>query len=150
MLYCGDACQRSAWPGHSAACKISQAKYKPVDLVSNPAGAGSVGVYLNYKSKKVHSCQNSGQPGKNNFVVKIQVPVEDGSGFAEAGHGEFMIYNKDRSVMGFLKREGHEDIYDILNTDIRNKGSNGAKAFYYATFREIKKGNGTVIGVWDK
>ena len=55
-----------------------------------------------------------------------------------------MIYNKDRSVMGFLKREGHEDIYDILNTDIRNKGSNGVKAFYYAIFKEIKKGKGTV------
>ena len=144
MLYCGEACQRSAWVGHAATCKTSQAQYKPVELVTQQGTAGQVNTTINYKTQKVHSHQLTGQPNKKHFVIKIQVPIQDGSGFRETMYGDFMIYNEDRSMMGFLKREGHKDVYDTLNKDIRNRGIDSLKGFYYAIFKDIKKGKGKV------
>ena len=139
VFYCGAGCQRSAWPGHEAACKTSQAQYRTVDLGINPAKG--VALTLNYKTQKVSSTTYAGLPSKKHFVVKIQVPIQAGSGFCEPTHADFMIYNEDRSVTGFLKREGQEDIYDRLNSSIRNRGVNGVKAFYYAIFSGTMKGN---------
>ena len=62
-------------------------------------------------------------------------------------YGDFMIYNEDRSVMGFLKREGHKDVYDTLNSDIRNRGIDGLNGFYYAIFKDIKEGKGNVTTI---
>ena len=142
MLYCGEACQRSAWVGHAATCKTSQAQYKPVELVMTKGSVGQV--TINYKTQKVHSHQLTGPPNKKHFVIKIQVPIQDGSGLGETMYGDFMIYNEDRSVIGFLKREGHKDVYDTLNRDIRNRGIDGLKGFYYAIFKAIEKGKGKV------
>ena len=140
VLYCGEACQRSAWTGHSGDCKTSQAQYRPVDLVLTHGTAGEVRNTINYKTQKVYSHNYTGQPNKKHFVIKIQVCQQ--SVLCEAAYVDLMIYNEERSVMGFLKREGHEEIYDALNTEIRNRGVDGLKGFYYGIFKGVKKEKG--------
>ena len=103
-----------------------------------------MGTTLNYKTQKVYSQKYTGQPNKKHFVIKIQVPIQDGCGYRETTNDDFMIYNEDRSIMGFMKREGHEDVYDTLNMDIRNSGVHGLKGFYYAIFKDTKKEKGKV------
>ena len=56
------------------------------------------------------------------------------------------VYNRDRSLCGYLLREGAEEVYDVLFKNIREKGFKGHVGFYYAIHtggnnKNVKKKN---------
>ena len=125
VFYCGSDCQKAAREDHRAECQNTRGQYKTVRL--NTGGF----VNMNYQTKKTTvAVENTKkQPSKKHFIVKVQVPMKDRNGDHP---GEMSVYNEDKSVMGVLKRESNEAVFDDLIQTIKDRGFYGMKAFFYA------------------
>jgi len=132
VWYCGQKCQGEDWPQHKEDCKKTMAEYKKVELIEY-AVAGRDNI-----TKEMYVHKVGDVPNKKHFVVKVQIALGELKGTTEnpispdgAGHPMF-VYNRDRSLCGYLQREGAEEVYDLLFKNIREKGFKGQKGFYYA------------------
>merc|ERR1712179_371923 len=143
-------------------CKETQAKYKVIYLDKNE----KVGTVLSRKDEfiiryKIHesysmasheTCQGIKVP-KCHFLVKIQIPIgsknekmsklmDDDKDPLKA-KGKCMVYNEDRSLHGWTKRE--DPLTKELFNVIMEKGVGGLKGYFYA----IKEDNKIKINTVD-
>lgn len=123
VWYCSRNCQRSHWAEHKVKCKKTKALYIPVKLEKT----NKSGYALNWMTDDTFSTENVNIPSKTQFVVKVQVPLNE-SGIA----ADLMVYNKDRSCIGRLKAT--EPAYNKLVGNIKKHGISGVKGFFYATW----------------
>ena len=133
--YCDPACQRKDWKKHKVTCKETRAKYRPVTLESPSAVVkAETAVNLNHQSQRLTTHGATQAAAEGQFAVKVQVPKErEGA----ARYGNMYVYNKNRSLVGFLARtSGQEELYDKLDHDIRDHGVFKSKAFYPAIYRK--------------
>lgn len=130
--YCSPACQKKDWKKHRVSCKETRAKYKPAKLKAQ------TGVNFNFKSKQVTAISPIQKAADGQFVVKVQVPREEMAAvFSSSKKKEdLQVYNMDRTLMGFLAREGQQELYDQLERDVRDHGFQRYKAFYPAIFKK--------------
>ena len=130
--YCSPACQKKDWKKHRVSCKETRAKYKPAKLKAQ------TGVNFNFKSKQVTAISPIQKAADGQFVVKVQVPREEMTAvFSSSKKKEgLQVYNMDRTLMGFLAREGQQELYDQLERDVRDHGFQRYKAFYPAIFKK--------------
>jgi len=134
--YCNPACQKKDWKKHRVSCKETRAKYQPAKLKTQ------AGVNLNYRSQKVKMMSQNQKLSEGLFVVKVQVPVEEAEDSKPLFHDDLLVYNKDRSLMGFLVRVEQQELYDKLVKLIREHGFQKYKAFFPAIYKKdaAKKG----------
>merc|ERR1719500_1480385 len=129
----GQKCQAEDWSGHKQECKEMKAQYKKGVLVEDGmAGKNNI-------TQEIYVHKIGDIPSKKHFVVKIQVPylVEGTPESPRRAYGAkepLFVYNRDKSLCGYLFREGGEEEYDLLFSSIREKGFKGQKGFYYAIY----------------
>lgn len=134
VWYCGQKCQAEDWSAHKHGCKETKAQYKKVVLVEH-AMAGRDNI-----TKEMYVHKIGDIPSKKHFVVKVQVALGQLKGTLESPIGPdgaglpLFVYNRDRSLCGYLHREGAEEEYDMLLSSIKEKGFNGMKGFFYAIY----------------
>jgi len=122
VWYCGQKCQADDWSDHKQGCKEMKAQYKKVMLVEqDTAGKDNI-------TQEIYIHKIGDIPSKKHFVVKVQVPLE--SPRRPGAGAPLLVHNRDRSLDGFLYREGAEEEYDMLSNSIREKGFKGMKGFY--------------------
>jgi len=131
VWYCGQECQMGDWPKHMKDCKVTRAQYKLVKLVEREEA------WKDNITKEIYVHKLGDLPSQKHFVVKVQVPLDDptnGSSPDAAARDPLFVYNRDRSLCGFLLREDHVELYDKLVRNIKKEGFNGQKGFYYAIY----------------
>eukprot|EP01060_Flectonema_neradi_P036884 TRINITY_DN725_c3_g1_i1.p1 TRINITY_DN725_c3_g1~~TRINITY_DN725_c3_g1_i1.p1 ORF type:complete len:483 (+),score=50.33 TRINITY_DN725_c3_g1_i1:130-1449(+) len=122
IFYCSTECQKQDWKQHKASCKSIQTNFIPVTLIDPP----NTQLY-NTSSKGINSKKKgAGIPANTLFTVKVQVPL---MGASEQKNADLLIYNKERSCMGFLKptEAAHAPLLKAV------VDSNGVKGFFHAT-----------------
>ena len=134
VWYCGQKCQLEDWPNHKGECKVTKNQYKEAHLEDREiAGRDNI-------NKKMYVHKAGDVPSKKHFVIKVQITQDLPKGWlpasvASGGEWEALfVYNKDRSLCGYLEREEGEEVYDKLVRSIREEGFSGQKGFYYAIF----------------
>ena len=65
------------------------------------------------------------------FVVKVQV-MECWGNHPTLGNRVLMVYNRDRSLQGYLSRVLDQELYDKLEEEVKKNGFKGAKGFFPA------------------
>ena len=65
------------------------------------------------------------------FVVKVQV-MECLGNHPTFGNQVLMVYNRDRSLQGYLSRVLDQELYDKLEEEVKKNGFKGAKGFFPA------------------
>jgi len=130
VMYCGQKCQMADWPKHMVDCKVTRAQYKLVKLVEyEMAGKDNI-------TKEIYVHKVGDLPSQKHFVVKVQVPLghQSTGPSPDAARDPLFVYNRDRSLCGYLLREAQVELYDMLVRNIRMEGFNGQKGFYYAIY----------------
>jgi len=127
VWYCGEKCQVEDWSAHKKDCKVIKKQYMEVQLVEHSMAG------LDNLTQQMYVHKIGDVPSKKHFVVKVQASLEH-------PQGRLFVYNRDRSLCGYLHREGSEQVYDMLLKSIREEGFMKRKGFYYATYPG-KEGN---------
>eukprot|EP00092_Neocalanus_flemingeri_P108905 GFUD01139896.1.p1 GENE.GFUD01139896.1~~GFUD01139896.1.p1 ORF type:complete len:457 (+),score=101.89 GFUD01139896.1:159-1373(+) len=138
VWYCGEQCQSKDWSEHRVSCKETRAKYVPV-IITDLGEEEQTSIV----EGKVYVHRKGDKPSKTHFVVKVQVPEVQSLKPGEES-GALKVYNKDKSMCGYLYRGEQERVYGQLMKDIKEKGMfGGTKAFFYAVYteNEIDLGN---------
>ena len=121
VWYCGEECQVGDWSAHKKDCKVIKKQYMEVQLVEHSmAGLDNI-------TQEMYVHKIGDVPSKKHFVVKVQASLEH-------PQGRLFVYNRDRSLCGYVHREGSEQVYDMLLKSIREEGFMGRKGFYYAIY----------------
>jgi len=121
VWYCGEKCQVEDWSGHKKDCKVIKKQYMEVQLVEHSmAGLDNI-------TQEMYVHKIGDVPSKKHFVVKVQASLEH-------PQGRLFVYNRDRSLCGYVHREGSEQVYDMLLRSIKEEGFMRRKGFYYAIY----------------
>jgi len=134
VWYCGQKCQGEDWSAHKPTCKETKAQFKKVVLMEHTmSGRDNI-------TKEMYCHKIGDVPSKKHFVVKVQIALGELKGTLESPIGPdgsgypMFVYNRDRSLCGYLYREGAEEVYDMLFKNIKEEGFQGVKGFYYAIY----------------
>jgi len=134
--YCNSACQKKDWKTHKVSCKETRAKYQPAKLRTD----AGVAINLNHRSQQVTTYPKNQKAPEGLYVVKVQVPLQGAGPLAgllsTPKCEDMMVYNQNRSLMGFLARVEQHELYDKLEQDIRHHGFQKNKAFYPVIYRK--------------
>ena len=52
-----------------------------------------------------------------------------------------MIYNKDKSFMGYIPKKGNKEVHQALIKAVREHGWRGIKAYFYVIIKTLSPGN---------
>jgi len=131
--YCNAQCQKEAWKTHKEECKKVRAEYRTATLSKKP------GCMLVYNTNDALAYKKEYAPKKSQFIMKVQVPA--GLTTMSSKHqqhkmleeGGLLVYNKDRSIMGNLRKSENKDLQEALIAIIRKEGSpKGMKGYFLA------------------
>ena len=140
VRYCGRKCQLSDWKQHKSGCKEARRQFVPVNLIYPDKNA----VDICNLTGVVTSLSQPREPHRNNFVVKIQLPLSDTStkkwqkaiGGAE-NTMNLTLYDEKKSIYGYIAKV--DLCYKSLVEKIKTEGVFGEKGFFYAIVETDKQ-----------
>jgi len=131
--YCDAKCQKEAWKAHKEDCKQIRAEYKTAKFTTKNE------VEITYNTNQALAYKQKFNPKKTQFIVKVQIPgqLNDMSSKREEYQyleaGGLLVYNSDRSIMGYLIRSENRELQAALIDTINKHGNpKGMKGYFLA------------------
>ena len=140
VRYCGRKCQLSDWKQHKSECKEARRHFVLVNLIYPDKNA----VDICKLTGVVTSLSQAREPRRNNFVVKIELPLSDTStktwqkamGGAETTMN-LTLYDEKKSIYGYIATV--DPFYKSFVEKIKTEGVFGEKGFFYAIVEKDKQ-----------
>ena len=150
VFYCGRECQVKDWDDHKDKCKQIQKEYK-VCHVSLKLRRENPLLWFDKKFASellTHRIQPKGSK-KSHFVVKISKIMDMSPNMGEKvdENNPLTIYNRDKSLVGFIEKEFNVEIFSQIVETVKTKGWKGSAAFFYAIIEKSEAVNNNVTNI---